>query len=135
MGYGSGFRLSRSTLRHFSSRGRGKGSARVIQEYEEKVKDCFDKRDIDGVDGLFVEMRGAGVRFRPQTFTILISGFAGARMADKAKQMFDSMGEAGVERNVIHYNAMMNAYAKRGRIAEAEKLLSEMRKAKVMPDV
>ncbi|XP_051116492.1 pentatricopeptide repeat-containing protein At5g13270, chloroplastic [Andrographis paniculata] len=76
---------------------------------------------------LFDKMRTSGARINPVTFVAVITVCSHAGLVEEANGYLQSMrSKHGFEPNLDHYNCVIDAYARAGRLTEAANMITAM---------
>ncbi|KAH9620441.1 hypothetical protein KSS87_017377 [Heliosperma pusillum] len=70
-----------------------------------------------------------------ETYTALLHSYAGAKLTDKAEDLFLRIKDSGLTFNAITYNEMMTLYMSVGQMEKVSSVIEELKQQKVVPDL
>ncbi|KAL9231908.1 hypothetical protein vseg_007069 [Gypsophila vaccaria] len=70
-----------------------------------------------------------------ETYTALLHSYAGAKLIDKAEELFLRIKDSGLTFNAITYNEMMTLYMSVGQVEKVSSVIEELKRQKVVPDL
>jgi len=97
---------------------------------------CVAAKDLDSARKVFDDLSSSGLRLNVVHCTTFIKGLLGANKLDEAAGVLDEMAcsASGVRPDLITYSTIVKAYAERGDVSAAVKMLEKMMGAGVKPD-
>uniref|UniRef100_F6I6P0 Pentatricopeptide repeat-containing protein n=1 Tax=Vitis vinifera TaxID=29760 RepID=F6I6P0_VITVI len=70
-----------------------------------------------------------------ETYTALLHSYAGAKLAEKAEELYERIKESNVPLNILLYNEMMTLYMSVGQVEKVSLVVEELKRQKVVPDL
>lgn len=145
-----GNRVEVSQLRDISSELRKLGRYKHALEISEWMvsHDEFKLADSDYANRIDLMMRVFGIDAAERYFeglpasaksndsyTALLHSYAGAKLVDKAEELYERMKESGLPVKAITYNEMMTLYISMGQVEKVSSIVDDMKRQKIAPDL
>ncbi|GAB4853234.1 hypothetical protein Ancab_017423 [Ancistrocladus abbreviatus] len=70
-----------------------------------------------------------------ETYTALLHSYAGAKLTDKAEELYGRIRDSGLSFHVITYNEMMTLYMSVGQVEKVSSVVEELKRQKIAPDL
>lgn len=70
-----------------------------------------------------------------ETYTALLHSFAGAKLVDKAEELYKRIRESSLSFDALAYNEMMTLYMSLGQVEKVSSVVEELKCRKVTPDL
>ncbi|XP_034679762.1 pentatricopeptide repeat-containing protein At5g09450, mitochondrial isoform X2 [Vitis riparia] len=70
-----------------------------------------------------------------ETYTALLHSYAGAKLTEKAEELYERIKESNVPLNILLYNEMMTLYMSVGQVEKVSLVVEELKRQKVVPDL
>ncbi|XP_074285942.1 pentatricopeptide repeat-containing protein At5g09450, mitochondrial-like [Silene latifolia] len=70
-----------------------------------------------------------------ETYTALLHSYAGAKLIDKAEELFLRIKDSGLTFNAITYNEMMTLYMSVGQMEKVSSVIEDLKQQNVVPDL
>lgn len=70
-----------------------------------------------------------------ETFTALLHSYAGAKLTEKAEDLYERMKNSDLSFTALTYNELMTMYISVGQVEKVSLVVEEMRQQKVAPDI
>ncbi|KAJ3684043.1 hypothetical protein LUZ61_013207 [Rhynchospora tenuis] len=104
--------------------------------YNILINGCLHIDDTAGALAYYNEMRDKGIAPTKVSYTTLMKAFAFSGQPKLAHQVFDEMtNDPRVKVDIVAWNMLVFAYCKMGLVAEAKKVIEQMKENSIMPDV
>ncbi|KAJ1688683.1 hypothetical protein LUZ63_012838 [Rhynchospora breviuscula] len=104
--------------------------------YNILINGCLHIDDTAGALAYYNEMRDKGIAPTKVSYTTLMKAFAFSGQPKLAHQVFDEMAnDPRVKIDIVAWNMLVFAYCKMGLVAEAKKVIEQMKENSIMPDV
>ncbi|KAJ4772169.1 hypothetical protein LUZ62_056426 [Rhynchospora pubera] len=104
--------------------------------YNILINGCLRIDDTAGALAYYNEMRDKGIAPTKVSYTTLMKAFAFSGQPKLAHQVFDEMAnDPRVKIDIVAWNMLVFAYCKMGLVAEAKKVIEQMKEKSIMPDV
>ncbi|CAK8569645.1 unnamed protein product [Lathyrus sativus] len=110
------------------------------EEYELSDSDYADRIDlmtkvfgIDAAERYFEALPLAAKTC--ETYTALLHSYAGARMTEKAEELYERIKDSNLPFDALTYNEMMTLYMSVGQVEKVPSVVEDLKKQKVAPDM
>lgn len=70
-----------------------------------------------------------------ETYTALLHSYAGAKLTEKAEELYERIKESNVPLNILLYNEMMTYYMSVGQVEKVSFVVEELKRQQVEPDL
>lgn len=70
-----------------------------------------------------------------ETYTALLHSYAGARMTEKAEELYQRIKDSNLPFDALTYNEMMTLYMSVGQVEKVPSVIEDLKKQKVAPDI
>ncbi|CAN0913175.1 Pentatricopeptide repeat-containing protein At5g09450, mitochondrial [Linum grandiflorum] len=88
---------------------------------------------IDAAERYFESLPPAGKT--AETYTALLHSYAGAKMIDKAEELYERMKESDLCLTAVTYNEMMTLYMSVGKLEKVASVVEQLKDRNVAPDI
>ncbi|XP_075672635.1 pentatricopeptide repeat-containing protein At5g09450, mitochondrial-like isoform X1 [Castanea sativa] len=70
-----------------------------------------------------------------ETYTALLHSYAGAKLTEKAEELYERIKKSNLSFNALTYNEMMTLYMSVGHVEKVSLVVEELKRQKVAPDI
>ncbi|KAL5072040.1 hypothetical protein RYX36_022927 [Vicia faba] len=110
------------------------------EEYELSDSDYADRIDlmtkvfgIDAAERYFEALPLAAKTC--ETYTALLHSYAGARMTEKAEELYERIKDSNLPFDALTYNEMMTLYMSVGQVEKVPSVVEDLKQQKIVPDM
>lgn len=110
------------------------------KEYELSDSDYADRIDlltkVFGIDAAERYFEALPLSTKTcETYTALLHCFAGARMTEKAEELYQRIKDSNLPFDALTYNEMMTLYMSVGQVEKVPSVVEDLKQQKVVPDI
>lgn len=110
------------------------------EEYELSDSDYADRIDlmnkvfgIDAAERYFEALPPSAKTC--ETYTALLHSYAGAKMTEKAEELYERIKDSNLPFDAVTYNEMMTLYMSVGQVEKIPSVVEDLKQQKVVPDI
>ncbi|XP_057978195.1 pentatricopeptide repeat-containing protein At5g09450, mitochondrial [Malania oleifera] len=145
-----GNRITLSELRHISKELRKSQRHKHALEISEWMvtHEEFELSDSDFADRIELMSKVFGINAAEryfeglpltaktcETYTALLHSFAGAKLTEKAEELYERIKESNLLFSALTYNEMMTLYMSVGQVEKVSSVVEELKRQKIAPDL
>lgn len=110
------------------------------EEYELSDSDYADRIDlmnkVFGIDAAERYFEALPLSAKTcETYTALLHSYAGAKMTEKAEELYERIKDSNLPFDAVTYNEMMTLYMSVGQVEKIPSVVEDLKQQKVVPDI